>query len=170
MTQRSVCLDSNKSYSMRGKGQAAAHMHGPHLNHRPFGLSVPPTAVGLHVAPSELQIEDCIQRLFIGGLCFCLTTYTQTQHHMPCADLCICAFRPGCAHMCLIVGLPVLSRTQTNCALRCDCTRRKCTAMVVAGFVYQLCSTEEDAGLLALRIGLHCMTTGFRTDQSTAPC
>lgn len=50
------------------------YMHWPHLNRGPLGLAIPSAAVRLHVAPGELQVEDGIVSLLIGGLCFLLAS------------------------------------------------------------------------------------------------
>ena len=59
-------------------------MHSPHLNHGPLGLAIPSAAVRLHVAPGELQVEDGIMGLLIGGLCFLLAScmpFTSLHNH-----------------------------------------------------------------------------------------
>ena len=45
-----------------------AHMHGPHLDHDPFGFAILAATVRLHVAPGQMQAKDGMQSLIIGRL------------------------------------------------------------------------------------------------------
>lgn len=65
---------SKQQPALLGAGESLAYVHWPHFYHGPFGLAVLSAAVGLHVAPGELQIEDSIEGLLIRGLCFQFTS------------------------------------------------------------------------------------------------